>query len=315
MSQRLKNIYTHVVHNRKGHRKGWYEEYKSFVNDVREIKKALQSGLNIRDSNTFIHTSLSNNPTPFDAFISKFIYDFANGIASRGRSVISGENLNKLKSNSSFDKIISDIITSPSKENYDALQQWWEDQKIGNNPLLINRMLGACTLDVSTTADNGKFNQIFYWLQNEGLIKKYPDEEPQDWFSKNIFLVEQMRLELSGFPEIDNFWINISIWEMYVYISNPFSLKKQIIKYGAPGTGKTFSAIQNTQFYFAIWKDEFASENEITHSDCIDKVQFHSSFTYEDFIEGMRPDSEGDKVRLKIQNGIFKNFCIKAAKW
>ncbi|MCP5732497.1 restriction endonuclease, partial [Klebsiella pneumoniae] len=79
------------------------------------------------------------------------------------------------------------------------------------------------------------------------------------------------------------------VWELYENLSNPFSLKKQIIKYGAPGTGKTFQARQQTSLLFDIWKEEFAANSDFTHHGQIELVQFHPSFSYEDFIEGLRP--------------------------
>ncbi len=39
-----------------------------------------------------------------------------------------------------------------------------------NNPVLINRVVAACTLEVSTTVDSGKFNQVFNWLMREKII-------------------------------------------------------------------------------------------------------------------------------------------------
>ena len=125
-----------------------------------------------------------------------------------------------------------------------------------------------------------------------------------------------MTNKLTGVPDIDEYWISMFVWEMYLNISNPFSLKKQIVKYGSPGTGKTYTAKQNTQLLFAIWKDEFAYSKDFNFSNHIEIVQFHPSYTYEDFMEGLRPKLDANnQVQLVLQNGIFKDFCIKAGKW
>ena len=46
------------------------------------------------------------------------------------------------------------------------------------------------------------------------------------------------------------------------------------------------------------------------------RVQFHPSYGYEDFIEGIRPvgTSEG-RIQLSLRDGIFKHFCRRAAQW
>lgn len=75
-----------------------------------------------------------------------------------------------------------------------------------------------------------------------------------------------------------------------------------VILYGPPGTGKTFSVKNSLDF---ICKGD-TSQYEI--------LQFHPSFTYEDFIEGIKPKgvSKDGNIRFELVNGIFKNFCIKA---
>ncbi|WP_227813330.1 McrB family protein [Acinetobacter baumannii] len=153
----------------------------------------------------------------------------------------------------------------------------------------------------------------------EKIIPIYPDSEPQDWFSKNQFLMEilkQVFSEEMQNQETDEFFLSQFVWELYENLSNPFSLKKQIIKYGAPGTGKTFQARQQTSLLFDIWKEEFAPDTDFTHQGQIELVQFHPSFSYEDFIEGLRPIlDENGQAQLTLQNGIFKEFCLKAGKW
>ncbi len=43
-------------------------------------------------------------------------------------------------------------------------------------------------------------------------------------------------------------------------------------------------------------------------------VQFHPSYSYEDFIGGIRPDIAGNNVVYKLESGEFKKFCEEAAK-
>lgn len=77
-----------------------------------------------------------------------------------------------------------------------------------------------------------------------------------------------------------------------------------VIFYGPPGTGKTFTVKSNLEF---ICQGD-SSRYEI--------LQFHPSFTYEDFIEGIKPKgvSKDGNIRFELVNGIFKTFCIEAKK-
>ena len=74
--------------------------------------------------------------------------------------------------------------------------------------------------------------------------------------------------------------------------------KKNIILQGAPGVGKTFLAKRIAYQLIESKKDEN-----------IETIQFHQSYSYEDFIQGIRPTKSGEFI---VRNGIFYNFCKKA---
>ena len=90
-------------------------------------------------------------------------------------------------------------------------------------------------------------------------------------------------------------------YKVYHPLSQTLLQSKNLILRGAPGTGKTYLA------------KEIAKELTDGNEDQIGFVQFHPSYDYTDFVEGLRPDSNGDgTIEFRLQDGIFKDFCQKA---
>ena len=100
---------------------------------------------------------------------------------------------------------------------------------------------------------------------------------------------------------------------------NPFSAmlieSKNLIFRGAPGTGKSYLAkeiaadiISNGYFDdYTLLTDEQKKQVEF--------VQFHPSYDYSDFVEGLRPKVNGDgTMGFELQDGIFKKFVARARK-
>ena len=80
-----------------------------------------------------------------------------------------------------------------------------------------------------------------------------------------------------------------------------------VIFNGAPGTGKTFGVSKGIEKLQKIDSNKYKEKKYI---------QFHPSFSYQDFIEGIKPlgiDNNGN-LKLDVVNGSFKDFCIKVRK-
>ena len=87
----------------------------------------------------------------------------------------------------------------------------------------------------------------------------------------------------------------------YDKLCNLLKHKKNIILQGAPGVGKTFAA---KRLAYSIM-----GEKDNNRVQCI---QFHQSYSYEDFIEGFRPLENGG---FELRDGVFKRFCDKASRY
>lgn len=88
--------------------------------------------------------------------------------------------------------------------------------------------------------------------------------------------------------------------EKFLKIVSVLDRKKNIVLEGAPGVGKTFLARKIAYQLIGEVKDEN-----------IEMVQFHQSYSYEDFMQGIRPSDNGS---FEVRNGIFYNFCLKARR-
>ena len=143
-------------------------------------------------------------------------------------------------------------------------------------------------------------NQGGPYLQNHEIcqlvLQKYPELEPSLLGSilfeySTQFLDEKEKKEEKMSLE----------YKVYYPSSQTLLQSKNLILRGAPGTGKTYLA------------KEIAKELTDGNEDQIGFVQFHPSYNYTDFVEGLRPVSNGDgAIEFRLQDGIFKDFCQKA---
>lgn len=86
--------------------------------------------------------------------------------------------------------------------------------------------------------------------------------------------------------------------------------KHNLVLTGAPGTGKTYTAKAIAANLISGGTSDWDGLTEEQRKQ-VGFVQFHPSYDYTDFVEGLRPDEDGS---FRRQDGIFKAFCKRATE-
>lgn len=90
--------------------------------------------------------------------------------------------------------------------------------------------------------------------------------------------------------------------ELKENLDNLLDRNSQLILYGPPGTGKTYMAYKYVK----------SKTKEDKPGNRWDFITFHQSYSYEEFVEGFRPVSQGEKIVYVVEDGIFKKMTLKA---
>ena len=143
---RIKNHYTYLItNNAAGVDRGWLEDYIEFTGEVDKIRRALNRKLEIQDKATYAGTRFeSARTTHGPAFAEHLLYKKANGIASRGQSVLSEENFQRFIAEPEFVTALCRIDPRPEPgqcvvNTGEAWEQTRQKHGAKANPLLINR--------------------------------------------------------------------------------------------------------------------------------------------------------------------------------
>ncbi|MEO6230876.1 MAG: AAA family ATPase [Ferruginibacter sp.] len=140
------------------------------------------------------------------------------------------------------------------------------------------------------------------WL--EELYNDFIDGDAEGIFTKNhqVCLVAKKLLAVNEHDKGELILLSRFLWRYVNAKTIADADNPNVIMYGPPGTGKTYSVVNSL---------DFVSQGD---SSRYEVLQFHPSFTYEDFIEGIKPKgvSKDGNIRFELVNGVFKNFCIKA---
>lgn len=212
------------------------------------------------------------------------------------------------------------------KEKYhlaDAASVLFDDDKsdieFSNVPPKRNNIFSALKRKYRLT-DGGNFTLAF----DKKIFKANPGELTRGPFIQPLYSGQENLncILLSPFNLVEQYTILDQTPTQELQTKNPEGkIPLNQILYGPPGTGKTYNAISKA---LSITNPNFAarsrSELKMEYDRLIAEgkigfITFHQSMSYEDFIEGIKPDLTGEQdgdVNYVIKEGIFKIMCRNA---
>ncbi len=229
---------------------------------------------------------LSNNPYSFIGWDkeSSFGKKFINEI-KKGDVILNAQRKNWKPHVFGIGIVSNDECYWQENENTPSEAYCWE-----LNPFLTKERVSKLNLDFNGTTYYGDNKQI------PAIYQLHPNSNEND---KKLVKIIEKELEMAKKEQDIQMFVDL------------LKTNKNIILTGAPGTGKTYLAKQIAKQMIGVKTDE-----ELEESGQFSFVQFHPSYDYTDFVEGLRPTppDENGIIGFKLIDGVFKDFCKKARK-
>lgn len=312
--------------------KGYYEEYKWDLLDRSEGKDVLAvfdglRGENVIDNartDTVIKYLVDNKADKTRVCCQHLIDESVplNDRLAAFKSEMKALCPSKWKNTANDERTASALLTCVYPETY----TFYKDEIYKN----------ICDYFGYTSRKAGKKYEHFLELVN-GFVKSYGEEiqqimlneikgfknKPLNLAVQTLFwcMKDYMKEELD--KKMTTETNNSSKGTWYDDVVRTWERRKNIVLYGAPGTGKTYDvpelAVRLCDPAFMAAepsREEIVSRyNQLKTEKRIAFTTFHQSLDYEDWIEGLRPVvNENNQVTYEIESGIFKKLCEEAER-
>lgn len=146
--------------------------------------------------------------------------------------------------------------------------------------------------------DIPELQEMEYFKNNQGSLFKVTNEEYNilmDIIREENPVTKKTYKKYSSDEFLNDVYMSK---EQYEEIKSLIKEKQNIILEGSPGVGKTYMA---KKLVYSLIGEK--------NDDQIEMIEFHQNYSYEDFIEGYRPNEDG---KLELEKGIFSRFCVAA---
>jgi MoxR-like ATPase len=183
----------------------------------------------------------------------------------------------------------------------------------GHTVKAITILLEDCQPVTNNPELKDSFDEYRISYNNETLYakSKWIELKPEDYFlfktQDGICQIHKQEIHQITKSLMSKYMLNENLNQQIELLK----YKKQIILQGPPGTGKTKSAKD-----IAVQMLDLGNVNDLNNNDQFKLIQFHPSYTYEDFVRGIVsvPNEDGEGVLFKTENKILAEFAEKALK-